>query len=62
MRIFTISLLIIFTLLLSFGCTSQAAEITANLGQEVELKIGQTISIEGEQIKVKFIEVTNDSR
>jgi heat shock protein HslJ len=61
MRIFTISLLL-FTLLFSLGCTSQAGEITANLGQEVELKIGQTVSIEGEQMKAKFIEVVNDSR
>ena len=61
MRIFTI-LLSILMLLLSFGCVGQAGEITANLGQEVELKIGQTVSIEGEQTKVNFVEVVNDSR
>ena len=61
MRILTISLLV-FTLLLSLGCASQAGELTANLEQEVELKIGQTVSIEGEQLKVKFIEVVSDSR
>jgi len=61
MRILAI-LLSILTLLSSFGCASEAGEIIANLGQEVELKIGQTASIQGEQFKVKFVEVTNDSR
>ncbi len=61
MRIFAI-LLSILVLLLSFGCVGQAGEIMANLGQEIELKIGQTVSIEGEQFKVKFVEVVNDSR
>jgi len=61
MRIFAI-LFSILIVSLSFGCTGQVGEITANLGQEVELKIGQTVSIEEEQIKVKFIEVVNDSR
>jgi len=51
-----------FGLALLFGCTNQPGEITAILGQEVELKIGQTISIEEEQIKVKFTEVVSDSR
>jgi len=61
MRIFTI-ILSILMLLLSLGCTGKTSEITANLGQEVELKIGQTVSIKGEQIKVKFAEVVTDSR
>ena len=56
------SLLFVLTLLISFGCVGQAGEITANLGQDVELKIGQTASIEGEQFRVKFVEVVNDSR
>jgi heat shock protein HslJ len=61
MRIFAI-LLSILMLLLSFGCVGQAGGIMANLGQEVELKIGQTVSIEEEQFKVNFVEVVNDSR
>ena len=61
MRVLAI-LLFILTLLSSFGCSSEAGEIMAKLGQEVELKIGQIASIQGEQFKVKFIEVTNDSR
>jgi len=61
MRILAISLLMI-TLLFSFGCTNHVSEIKASLGEEVELKIGQTVSIEGEQLKVKFNEVVGDSR
>jgi Zn finger protein HypA/HybF involved in hydrogenase expression len=61
MRIFAIPLSI-FMLLLSFGCVDQAGEMMASLGQEVELKIGQTVSIEEEQFKVNFVEVVNDSR
>lgn len=55
------NLLLIPILLLSFGCTAQTDDITAYLGQEVELEIGQSVSVE-EEIKVKFIEVVNDSR
>ncbi len=61
MRISAI-LLSILTLLLSSGCVGRAGEITANLGQEVELRIGQTVSVEGEQFEVNFVEVVNDSR
>jgi len=55
-------LLAVLVLLPPLGCNSQISEITANLGQEVELKIGQSISIEEEQIKVKFVEIVTDSR
>jgi heat shock protein HslJ len=61
MKILTI-LIAVLGLIFSFGCTGQTDEITANLGQEVELKIGQTVSVEEEQIEVKFAEVVNDSR
>jgi len=49
-------------LLLSFGCTSQTHEVRADLGQEFDLHIGQTVLIENEQIKFKFVEVVTDSR
>jgi hypothetical protein len=57
-------LLLMLILLPTIGCAVKADsdEIIADLGQQVELKIGQTISIKGEPIKVKFIEVVNDSR
>ena len=56
------TLLGIFCLVLLFGCTGQAGVITADLGQEVELKIGQSAVFKEEQIEVKFTEVVADSR
>lgn len=55
-------LLSIVILLLFFGCRNRVDEVTAGLGQEVELQIGQTVSIEEEQIRTKFVEVVSDSR
>ena len=57
-------LLSILMLLPALGCAVKAysGEIKADLGQQVELKPGQTVSIEEEHVKVKFIEVVNDSR
>ncbi|MFC1893152.1 hypothetical protein ACFLYR_03840 [Chloroflexota bacterium] len=55
-------LFVTLILLFSFGCTSQTHEIGANLGQEFDLHIGQTVFIEEEQIKFKFVEVITDSR
>lgn len=49
-------------LILLTGCTGEASEITTDLGQEVELKIGQTVVIEDEGLGVKFAEVVTDSR
>jgi heat shock protein HslJ len=57
-------LLSLLMLLPTLGCAVNAAsgEISANLGQQVELKPGQTVSINGESIELKFIEVISDSR
>ena len=55
-------LLVTLMLLFSFGCTSQTHEIGADLGQEFNLHVGQTVFIEDEQIKFKFVEVVADSR
>ncbi len=55
-------LLVTLMLLFSFGCTSQTHEIGADLGQEFNLHVGQTVFIEDEQIKFKFAEVVIDSR
>jgi hypothetical protein len=49
-----------FLLLLPCGC--QAEEISADLGQEVSLKLGQTANIEAEQLKIGFDRVVSDSR
>jgi hypothetical protein len=44
------------------ACGSESGVISAKLGEEVELKIGQTVSIENEPIKIRFVEVVGDSR
>jgi len=46
----------------SIGCNNQPDEISAEIGETTELKIGQTVAVEGEQIKLKFVEITGDSR
>jgi len=53
---------VVTVLVFSVGCNDQMDEISADLGQEVELKIGETVSIENEEITFKFVEVSGDSR
>ncbi len=58
-----ISLLAVLLLLLFLAaCGRGAGEVKANLGQEFSLSIGQTASIQSEQLKLKFLEMVNDSR
>jgi len=57
-----LNLPIILLLLLFSGCSFPENEITADKGEEFELAIGQTASISGEGIKIKFVEVLTDSR
>jgi heat shock protein HslJ len=56
------SLLLPVLLLVVPGCNGAIDEITADLGQQVELKPRETAAINGQPIKVKFSEVVNDSR
>ena len=49
-------------MLLSVSCSGETMERTAGLGQEIDIEIGQTVSIEGEPLKVKFVEIVSDSR
>jgi len=46
----------------AMGCSGAPADVQANIGQEVSLSPGQTVVIQGEQLKIKFLEVVNDSR
>ena len=59
-------ILVIVAILISFSvfvsCGSSPKEITANLGENVNIKIGQSVSIAGEELKLKFVEVVADSR
>ena len=61
--LFLVGLLVaVIVLVFSIGCNDQTDEISAELGQEVELQPGQSLVIENEPIKVKFVEVVGDSR
>ncbi len=57
-----IILIAIVAPLLPTGCDNKSGEISAELGEEVDLKIGETVSIEDESLKIKFTEVVGDSR
>lgn len=44
------------------GCSGGLDAVAAVLGEEFSLSIGQSASIEGEDLEIKFLEVTEDSR
>lgn len=48
--------------LLSMGCSGETGLIKANLGQEFSLSIGQEAIITGEDLRVRFEDVLEDSR
>ncbi len=57
------SLLTVLLLLLPLaGCGGAAEKVVANPGQEFSLSVGQSVSIQSEDLKLKFLEVVNDSR
>ncbi len=53
---------IMLTLLVTASCARQTNEINATLGKEFQLAIGQSASIAGENLKIRFIEIVSDSR
>ena len=52
-------LAIVFTLC---GCGSGSSKIQAQLNEEFVLSVGQRVSIAGEDLEIKFKDVTGDSR
>jgi hypothetical protein len=52
--------LLILILLFSLACTSD--RVTASLGEQFTLPAGKSAVITGESLKIKFVEVTGDSR
>ena len=54
--------LVVAAILLPTACSRQADETSARLGQEFSLRLGQSASIIGEPLKIRFIEVITDSR
>ena len=44
------------------SCVGLPYEISADFGQQVELRTGQTVTVQDEQLEIKFEEVIDDSR
>ncbi len=63
-KILTVITFLVMSLILSLMSWSCAAtgDITASLGQEFTLPVGQKAVIEGEDLSIKFVEVIGDSR
>jgi hypothetical protein len=59
---FILGLLTVSFLLPAVGLSCSTDKITASLGQEFTLPVGQTAVISGENLKLKFVEVEGDSR
>ncbi len=53
---------VLFLAILITGCSSQNNEITAGTGEKFSLKIGQSASISGENLAIRFVKVETDSR
>ena len=50
------------TLILLAGCVGRTGEVRVSLGSEFSLAIGETALVTGENLRLKFLEVTEDSR
>ncbi|OGO19633.1 MAG: hypothetical protein A2Z15_06445 [Chloroflexi bacterium RBG_16_50_11] len=62
-RIFIIiGLITVSLILVAAGISCSIDKITASLGQEFTLPVGQTAVIDSEDLTLKFVEVTADSR
>ena len=53
---------VVMMLVFSTSCDNRPKKISAELGDVAELKIGETVSIEDDEITFKFVEVLSDSR
>ena len=51
-----------FLLVFLMSCTTTQGQVKAGLGKQFPLAIGQTAVISGENLKIKFLDVTGDSR
>ena len=59
---FILGLFTVSFLLPAVGISCSTDNNTPSLGQEFTLPVGQTAIISGEDLTIKFVEVTNDSR
>lgn len=62
MRKYSFYLLVCVAIFLLLGSCTDTGELEAGLGQEFTLSIGQSAQIEGQNLRVSFEEVLEDSR
>ena len=60
--VYIVYLTVMFAILSLAACSPQPNEINAKLGEEFSLMPGQSASIMGEPLAIRFVEVVNDSR
>lgn len=48
--------------LLLGSCARETEEVRVTLGQESSLRVGQSVTISGEELEIRFVEVVEDSR
>lgn len=60
--VFLFILVAAFCVLLFAGCSKTSKELNTSTGKQVELVPGQSASLSGEPLKVRFVEVVADSR
>jgi hypothetical protein len=60
-RIIGSSVLVLLLLSTTLGC-NRSNQVSVNLGQEISMAVGQTVYLNNEPFKIKFVEIINDSR
>ena len=53
---------LLFLLLFLMSCAGTPGQVKAGLGQQFSLAINQTATVSGENLKIKFLDVTGESR
>ena len=53
---------LLFLLLCLMSCTTTPGQVRAGPGKEFSLAINQTATISGENLRIKFLDITGDSR
>jgi|WetSurMetagenome_2_1015567.scaffolds.fasta_scaffold88289_1 hypothetical protein len=59
---FSLSAIFLLSVLLVTGCSLNTGLLKADLGQQTTVKVGQTLEVNNEPLKIKFSEVISDSR
>lgn len=62
MRRFLLVSLAALSVLIALIPACKAGQIKANLGDEVQLRPGQQVTVSGENLSIEFVKVKEDSR